>query len=173
MIRLVTLPVTGIHDGPYRDTWKLSNFKSPESIQALGRNLITHVKANGFVIHVAPITPDGFYTVIDGHFLLDVAKQLGHESVNLIVHDEIRTLEQARTAYLSFNYLRSSDWLRDAVITREQLKQVGLNTAISVMADPDLAKDLVLRDDSRWQEFKQVFEEAPDVNGIRYDEEEN
>jgi hypothetical protein len=160
MISLVTLPISRVRDGSYRDTWDVFDEARPKAAQTLLCNLIDHVREGATLpIHVAELTA-GEYVVVDGHFCLDVYRYLNTEQVSVIVHHEIKDERAARIAYISMNYLRSDGWLRDAVITRDELASLGEATAVKIMADPELARDLVNRDDSRWMEFKSVFEDA-------------
>lgn len=159
MINVVTLPILLLKDdAPYRDSWSAFDNAKPQAAQTLFNNLAAIVSAGGtLAIHVAKLHEDGGnWIVLDGHLSLDVYRHMGRKDVVTISHDNIRTLADARAAYISFNYLRSTGWLRDSVKTREELVLLGEVQAIQRMADPDLTRDLIGRDDTRWKEFNTV-----------------
>lgn len=162
MISVITVPINQIKGGPYRDSRNVFDKKVPKAVETLFFNLVYWVSAGATLpVHVAELTT-GEYVVVDGHSCLDVYRHLGKREVSVIVHSDIKNEQAARTAYISMNYLRSNGWMRKMVILREELVKVGESIATRIMADPELARDLVNRDDSRWAEFSTVLDDKDD-----------
>jgi hypothetical protein len=158
MLSFITVPTSEVKDGPYRDTWHVGDNKVPKEAQALLQNL-QDIASAGDHLHITVAKIDGEYVVLDGHFCLDVYRNMGSKEVLVILNDRIQDIANARAAYIGFNYLRSSGWLRDCIKTREELVRLGVNEAVKRMADPQLARDLIARDDDRWKKFSSVLYE--------------
>ncbi len=165
MLSVITVPINEVKDGPYRDTWRIDDNEMPKEAQALLQNLQDIVSA-GDPLHITVAKIDGEYVVLDGHFCLDAYRNMGSKEVLVILNDRIQDIASARAAYIGFNYLRSDDWLRDRIKTREELVRLGVDEAVKRMADPQLARDLIARDDSRWQEFSSVLYEKDEDDSL-------
>jgi hypothetical protein len=155
MLSLITVPIGEVKDGSYRDTWRVGDKEMPTAAQAILQNLQDIVSA-GDPLHIQVAKIDGEYVVLDGHFCLDAYRNMGRKVVLVILNDRIQDIASARAAYIGFNYLRSPGWLRDSIKTREELVRLGAGEAVKRMADPDLARDLINRDDERWKKFSSV-----------------
>ncbi|SRR6266446_5780724 len=160
MISVLTVAVSGVQEGPYRNTWRYDDNVKPIEFNDLFEKLLDRVQA-GFdlPIHVAQLQP-GKYMILDGHIAFDLYKWMGRERLQVILHDGITSEQQALQTYIAMNYLRSIDWLRDSVKLRELLAGIGLSTAPKLMQDGELAADLVRRSQVRWDQYSQPFDSS-------------
>lgn len=152
MISLVSVPLENVKRAVWRDSWSAFDTPKPLAVDHIFTRLVEHVRLGATLpIHAALI--QGEYSVLDGHLALDVYEHMGRKEVTLIVHDDVTSIVAARAKYVSMNYLRSTEWLRDGVKLQKTLTDVGYTTASHCMEDPDLAKDLIERNVEQWDKF--------------------
>lgn len=152
MISLITVHPAHIVRAPWRDSWNPFDADRPVAVEHLMNSMRLHVMNGATLpIHVANLGEKFF--VLDGHFALDVYDSLQQKEITLIVHADVTSIEQARAKYVSMNYLRSTEWLRDGVKLQATLTDLGVTAAYNAMEDPDLAKDLIERNAEQWGKF--------------------
>lgn len=168
MINVIKVNTAQLKDGPYRNTWSVTSNQKPILFETMFNNLVDRAKAgNTLVVHVAEV-PEGLQ-VIDGHIALDVYRYMGRKEIEVLLHVRVTTQEAALESYIAMNYLRSVDWLRDSVKLRALLVQVGADKAVKLVEDPELALDLIQRDQTRWDAYATVYDdpnEAPEDNPL-------
>lgn len=162
MSSVLRVNIGNIQDGPYRTTWRYQDnrrpqafdhiFRSLQEIAMTGHELTIHVYQSGSAV----------FTVLDGHIALDVYRAFGRESIPVILHENTHSEEQALAFYIAANYLRCEGWLRSGVKLRDLLAKLGENRAALLMADPDLAKDLVNRNQVKWDTYSTGFVDPND-----------
>jgi hypothetical protein len=144
----------------------------PREFEYVFFQLLERAKAgHTLAIHVAKIGSE--FLVFDGHVCLEVYEHLGAKEVTIILHDEIKDRTELLAAYVASNHLRSSEWLRSGVTLQQSLstlkEKLGEDAVLRLVEDPNLARDLIRRDEARWWEFSnEVLDAGFEANGYLY-----
>jgi hypothetical protein len=161
MICVLTVPTSSLQEGPYRDTWRHDDTDKPREFVGLFEKLLDRVQAGSDLpIHVACLE-NGKYIILDGHISYDLYKWMGWEQLQVILHDAVKTEQQALETYIAMNYLRSEDWMRDSITLRNRLATLGLEIGPQLMTDGELAADLIRLSKVKWEEYNTVFDSGP------------
>jgi hypothetical protein len=157
VISVLTVPIERVKAGAYRDTFHFdASLDIPLEVDHMCFLMAEQVKAGATLpIHVAKIGED--FVIVDGHVRWDLYLHLKAKQVTVILHDDITTLEQAREAYVSMNYLAQREWLRSGVKLGHTLSDIesesGEGAAAKLVSDPEMARHLIRRNNARWWEF--------------------
>jgi hypothetical protein len=117
------------------------------------RNILTSLEEDGQLspIHVRPLGE--LYQIVDGHVVVDAARQLGFRTLNCMVHHDLDD-DGARLLYIHFNLNRAAQYHVKIHRIFGQIKDVP-TLLKHVSWDPQRVQDYVDLDESgeNWKRF--------------------
>jgi len=106
MLNCITVSLDQLVDAPWRFTVDLANDRSLDRRQneAAHENIQSSLETHGQLspIHVCPLAGRPGYLILDGHVVVDCAKQAGFKFLEAVVHDGLSGMD-AHKRYIYFN----------------------------------------------------------------------